>query len=53
MDNALNIDTPNIVKTNKFYRHMLLHVREEKQLKKDNLAWKMRKSALFANLMET
>ena len=35
MDNtqyALNMDTPNIFKSNKFDQHMALHVREEKQL---------------------
>ena len=34
MDSALNMDTHNIFKINKFYRHMALHVREEKQLKR-------------------
>ena len=34
MDNALNVDTPNIFKINKFYREMVLNVREEKQLKR-------------------
>ena len=33
MDSALNMDIPNAFKRNKFYRHMALHVREEKQLK--------------------
>ena len=34
MDNALNMDTPNIFKSNKFYRHMELRARKEKQLKR-------------------
>ena len=34
MDSALNMDTPNIFKGNKFYRHITLHVHEEKQLKR-------------------
>ena len=34
MDSALNTDTPNIFKSNTFYRHMELHVRKEKQLKR-------------------
>ena len=34
MVSALNMDTPNIFKSNKFYRHMALHVPEEKQLKR-------------------
>ena len=34
MDSALNIDTPNIFKNNKFGQHMALHVREEQQLKR-------------------
>ena len=34
MDSALNMDTPNIFKNNKFYQHMALHIREEKQLKR-------------------
>ena len=34
MDSDLNMDTPNIFKSNKFYRNMALHVREEKQLKR-------------------
>ena len=34
MDSALNMDTPNIFKSNKFYPHMALHVLEENQLKK-------------------
>ena len=37
MDSALNMDAPNIFKSNKFYRHMALHVRKEKELK-DNLS---------------
>ena len=28
------MDNPNIFKSNKFYRHMALHVSEEKQLKR-------------------
>ena len=34
MDSALNMDTPNIFKSNKFYRHMVLRARKEKQLKR-------------------
>ena len=34
MDNALNMDTPNIFKNNKFYQHMALYAHEEKQLKR-------------------
>ena len=34
MDSALNMDTPYIFKSNNFYRHIALHVREEKQLKR-------------------
>ena len=34
MNSALNMDTPNNFKSNKFYRHMALHIREEKQLRK-------------------
>ena len=34
MDSALNMDTPNIFKSNKFYRHMALRARKEKQLKR-------------------
>ena len=34
MDSAHNMDTPNIFKSNKFYRHMTLHIREEKHLKR-------------------
>ena len=34
MDSALNVDTLNTFKNNKFYRYMALHVREEKQLKR-------------------
>ena len=34
MDSALNVDTPNIFKSNKFYRHMALLVREEKQFER-------------------
>ena len=34
MDSALNMDTPNIFKNNKFYRHMALRARKEKQLKR-------------------
>lgn len=34
MDSALNMDTPNIFKINKFDRDMALHVRETKQLKR-------------------
>ena len=34
MDSALNMDTTSVVKCNKFYRHMALHVCEEKQLKR-------------------
>ena len=33
MDSALNMDTPNIFKS-KFYRHMALRTRKEKQLKR-------------------
>ena len=33
-DSALNMDTPNIFKSIKFDRHIVLHVREEKQLKR-------------------
>ena len=33
-DSALNMGTPNIFKSNKFYRRMALHAREEKQLKR-------------------
>ena len=35
MDSTLNMDTPNIFKSIKFYRHMALHVPEEKQLKRE------------------
>ena len=34
MDSALNMDTPNIFKSNKFYRHLALRARKEKQLKR-------------------
>ena len=34
MDSALNMDTTNTFKSKKIYRHMALHVREEKQLKR-------------------
>ena len=34
MDSALNMDSPNIFKSNKFYQHMALHIREEKLLKR-------------------
>ena len=34
MDSAINLETFNIFKSNKFYRHMALHVGEEKQLKR-------------------
>ena len=34
MDSVLNMDTPNIFKSNKFYRHMALRARKEKQLKR-------------------
>ena len=34
MDSALNMDTPNIFKSNKFYQHMALRARKEKQLKR-------------------
>ena len=34
MDSVLNIDTPDIFKSNKFDLLMALHVREEKQLKR-------------------
>ena len=34
MDSALNMDIPNIFNRNKFYRHIELHVREEKHLKR-------------------
>ena len=33
MDSAHNMDTPNIFKSNKFYGHMALRARKEKQLK--------------------
>ena len=33
-DSAPNMDTPNIFKPNKFYRHMDLRARKEKQLKR-------------------
>ena len=33
MVSAFNMDTSNIFKSSKFYRHMELHDREEKQLK--------------------
>ena len=33
MGSALNTNTPNIFKSNKFYRHMALRARKEKQLK--------------------
>ena len=35
MDSALNMDTPNIFKSDKFYWHAALHVPEEKQLKRE------------------
>ena len=34
MDSAFNMDTPHTFKSNKFYRHMTLHVHEEQQLKR-------------------
>ena len=34
MDIALNMDIPNIFKSNKFYRHMSLRAHKEKQLKR-------------------
>ena len=34
MDSAQNIDTPNIFKSNKFYRNMALRACKEKQLKR-------------------
>ena len=34
MDCALNMDTPNIFKSNKFYRHVALRARKDKQLKR-------------------
>ena len=34
MDSALNMDTPNIFKGNKFYRHMALRARKEKHYKR-------------------
>ena len=34
MDSVHNMDTPNIFKSNKFYRHMTLRARKEKQLKR-------------------
>ena len=34
MDSAHNMDTPNIFKSNKFYRHMALRAHKEKQLKR-------------------
>ena len=34
IDSAHNMDTPNIFKSNKFYRHMALRARKEKQLKR-------------------
>ena len=34
MDIALNMDIPNIFKSNKFYQHVTLQVREEKRLKR-------------------
>ena len=34
MDSGLNMDIPNIFKSNKFYRHMALRARKEKQLKR-------------------
>ena len=34
VDSALNMDTPNIFKSNKFYRHMALRARKEKQMKR-------------------
>ena len=51
-DSALNMDTPNIFRSNKFYRRMALHIHEEKQ-SKDNLAWNVRKRSLIAILKET
>ena len=35
MDSSLNMDSSNILKCNKFYRHMVLHVPEETQLKRE------------------
>ena len=35
MMSALNMDTPNIFKSYKYYQHMALRVREEKQLKNE------------------
>ena len=34
MDSAFNMDTPNIFKSNKVYRHMALRARKEMQLKR-------------------
>ena len=34
MGSALNMDTPNIFKSNKFYRHMALRAHKAKQLKR-------------------
>ena len=34
MDSALNMDTPNIFKSKKNYRHMVLRARRAKQLKR-------------------
>ena len=34
MDSALSMGTSNTFKSNKLYRHMAPHVREEKQLKR-------------------
>ena len=34
MNSVLNMDTPYIFKSNKFYRHMVLRARKEKQLKR-------------------
>ena len=48
MECALNMDTPNIFKSNKFYQHMALRDRKEMQLKR-----KVQKSTPFAILKET
>ena len=34
VDSASNMDTPNIFKSNKFYRHVALRAHKEKQLKR-------------------
>ena len=35
MDRSFNMYTPSIFKSNKFYGHMVLHVPEKKQLKRE------------------